>query len=628
MYKITEDESGNRLTHLKITGGTLHVRDKLPSGEKITQIRLYNGVKFQTVDAVTSGMVCAITGLSKTYAGQGLGKEHDTAPPTLAPVLSYRVQIPPPLDVHKVLENMRKLEQEDPQLQVRWNEQLQEISVRLMGEIQLAVLQRLMLERFSMPISFDSGSIAYRETIQKPVEGVGHYEPLRHYAEVHLLLEPLPTGSGLQFAAACREDDLDRNWQRLVLTHLQEKTHGGVLMNAPITDMKITLIAGKAHVKHTEGGDFRQATYRALRQGLLSTESVLLEPWYQFRLTIPTECVGRAIADLQHMSATFSAPEQATSTTQVLQGTAPVSELRTYSETVVAYTKGKGRLFCQMKGYFPCHNTEEVLEQVSYDGANDPENSGDSIFCSHGAGVLVKWDDVPKHMHLPYAYVPEQKAELTTPVQLARQAERYRSRLEEDQELLGWFERTYGKIQRDPRQALDRLPDDGTETAKTVSLQPLKTGDVYLLVDGYNVIHAWDSLKQYLPDHLELARKQLSDWLCNYQGFRQCQVILVFDAYQVKGGREHVEQYHNIHIVYTKEAETADAYIERTTYDLAKERRVRVVTSDGLEQRIILGNGACRVSAAEFEKELKEVEQAIQSYLQSGHHPSNHITMK
>lgn len=604
------------------------MRDKLSSGEKITQIRLYNGVKFQTVDAVTSGMVCAITGLSKTYAGQGLGKEHDTAPPTLAPVLSYRVQIPPSLDVHKVLENMRKLEQEDPQLQVRWNEQLQEISVRLMGEIQLAVLQRLMLERFSMPISFDSGSIAYRETIQKPVEGVGHYEPLRHYAEVHLLLEPLPTGSGLQFAAACKEDDLDRNWQRLVLTHLQEKTHGGVLMNAPITDMKITLIAGKAHVKHTEGGDFRQATYRALRQGLLSTESVLLEPWYQFRLTIPTECVGRAIADLQHMSATFSAPEQATPTTQVLQGTAPVSELRTYSETVVAYTKGKGRLFCQMKGYFPCHNTEEVLEQVSYDGANDPENSGDSIFCSHGAGVLVKWDDVPKHMHLPYAYVPEQKAELTPPVQLARQAERYRSRLEEDQVLLGWFERTYGKIQRDPRQALDRLPDDGTETAKTAPLQPLKTGDVYLLVDGYNVIHAWDSLKQYLPDHLELARKQLSDWLCNYQGFRQCQVILVFDAYQVKGGREHVEQYHNIHIVYTKEAETADAYIERTTYDLAKERRVRVVTSDGLEQRIILGNGACRVSAAEFEKELKEVEQAIQSYLQSGHHPSNHITMK
>ena len=604
------------------------MRDKLQSGEKITQIRLYNGVKFQTVDAVTSGMVCAITGLSKTYAGQGLGKEHDTAPPTLAPVLFYRVQIPSSLDVHKVLENMRKLEQEDPQLQVRWNEQLQEISVRLMGEIQLAVLQRLMLERFSMPISFDSGSIAYRETIQKPVEGVGHYEPLRHYAEVHLLLEPLPTGSGLQFAAACREDDLDRNWQRLVLTHLQEKTHGGVLMNAPITDMKITLIAGKAHVKHTEGGDFRQATYRALRQGLLSTESVLLEPWYQFRLTIPTECVGRAIADLQHMSATFSAPEQATPTTQVLQGTAPVSELRTYSETVVAYTKGKGRLFCQMKGYFPCHNTEEVLEQVSYDGANDPENSGDSIFCSHGAGVLVKWDDVPKHMHLPYAYVPEQKAELTPPVQLARQAERYRSRLEEDQALLGWFERTYGKIQRDPRQALDRLPDDVTETAKTTPLQPLKTGDVYLLVDGYNVIHAWDSLKQYLPDHLELARKQLSDWLCNYQGFRQCQVILVFDAYQVKGGREHVEQYHNIHIVYTKEAETADAYIERTTYDLAKERRVRVVTSDGLEQRIILGNGACRVSAAEFEKELKEVEQAIQSYLQSGHHPSNHITMK
>ncbi len=627
VYKITEDETGSRLTHMKITGSDLRVREKLQSGEKVTQIRLYHGAKFQAVEIARTGMVCAVTGLTKTYAGEGLGKEHDAAQPMLSPVLSYRVNVPQGLDVHKVLENLQKLQQEDPQLQVRWKEQLQEISVRLMGEMQLAVLQRMMRERFSMPVSFDSGSIAYRETIRQPVEGVGHYEPLRHYAEVHLLLEPLPTGSGLQFATTCKEDILDRNWQRLVLTHLQEKTHCGVLTNSPITDMKITLVAGRAHVKHTEGGDFRQATYRALRQGLLSTESVLLEPWYTFRLTLPTEQVGRAIADLQHMSATFSAPEMATPTMQVIQGTAPVSELRTYQTDVTAYTKGRGRLFCQVKGYYPCHNTETVLEQIGYDGANDPDNSGDSIFCSHGAGVLVKWNEVPKQMHLPYAVAKEQEQEVLSPVQLARQASTYRNRLEEDQELLALFERTYGKIKRDPRLAL-QTEREHIEQASQKPLQPPKTGDDYLLVDGYNVIHAWDSLKQYLPDHLELARKQLSDRLCNYQGFRQCRVILVFDAYQVKGGREHVEQYHNIHIVYTKEAETADTYIERTTYELAKERRVRVVTSDGLEQRIILGNGACRVSAAEFEIEMAGMEQAMAAFLQNGKLLGNHITIK
>ena len=403
VYKITEDESGNRLTHLKITGGTLHVRDKLPSGEKITQIRLYNGVKFQTVDAVTSGMVCAITGLSKTYAGQGLGKEHDTAPPTLAPVLSYRVQIPPSLDVHKVLENMRKLEQEDPQLQVRWNEQLQEISVRLMGEIQLAVLQRLMLERFSMPISFDSGSIAYRETIQKPVEGVGHYEPLRHYAEVHLLLEPLPTGSGLQFAAACREDDLDRNWQRLVLTHLQEKTHGGVLMNAPITDMKITLIAGKAHVKHTEGGDFRQATYRAIRQGLMQAReaaaAVLLEPWYRFELEVPGECVGRALSDATRMGAEYEPPTMAGDRAKLV-GRVPASEVQDYALEVAAYTSGRGHLYLEFAGYAACHDAERVIEAAAYEPEADLPNTPDSVFCAHGAGYTVKWYDVPAAAHV------------------------------------------------------------------------------------------------------------------------------------------------------------------------------------------------------------------------------------
>ncbi|MGN1224235.1 MAG: NYN domain-containing protein [Ruminococcus sp.] len=626
VYKITEDGSGSRLTHMKITGGSLHVREKLSSGEKVTQIRLYHGTKFQTVETAETGMVCAVTGLTKTYAGEGLGKEHDTAHPVLSPVLSYRVNVPDNLDVHKVLENLKRLEQEDPQLQVRWKEPLQEISVRLMGEMQLAVLQRLMLERFSMPVSFDSGSIAYRETIREPVEGVGHYEPLRHYAEVHLLLEPLPIGSGLQFATTCKEDSLDRNWQRLVLTHLQEKTHCGVLTNSPITDMKITLVAGRAHVKHTEGGDFRQATYRALRQGLFSAESILLEPWYTFRLTLPTEQVGRAIADLQHMSATFSAPQAATPTMQVLQGTAPVSEMRTYQTDVTAYTKGKGKLFCQVKGYYPCHNTEAVLEQIGYDAEKDPENSGDSIFCSHGAGVLVKWNEVPAKMHVPYATAKKPEQEEKS-VQLAQQASAYRSRLEEDKELLTWFERTYGKIKRDPRQAL-QTEREPVEQRPQKPLQQLKTGESYLLVDGYNVIHAWDSLKQYLPDHLDLARKQLSDWLCNYQGFRQCHVILVFDAYQVKGGREHVEQYHNIHIVYTKEAETADAYIERTTYELAKERRVRVVTSDGLEQRIILGNGACRVSAAEFEKEMAEIELAMKAFLQSGKLSGNHITMK
>ncbi len=627
IYKITVDENGNRLSHLKMTGGRLSVRDKLQNGEKITQIRLYHGEKFQPVETVETGMICAVTGLTETYAGEGLGKEADTGTPQLTPVLSYRVIIPESLDVHKVLANLQKLEQEDPQLQVRWNEQLQEISIRLMGEIQLAVLQRLMMERFSMPVSFDNGSIAYRETIQRPVEGVGHYEPLRHYAEVHLLLEPLPVGSGLQFATTCKEDQLDRNWQRLVLTHLQEKTHCGVLTNSPITDMKITLVAGKAHVKHTEGGDFRQATYRALRQGLLSTESVLLEPWYTFRLTVPTENVGRAIADLQHMTATFSAPEIASDTMRVLEGTAPVSELRTYQTDLTAYTKGKGRLFCQVKGYFPCHNTEAVLETISYDGANDPANPGDSIFCSHGAGTLVKWDAVPKQMHLPFVYSPVKEPEPVDPVQLSRQATAYRNRLEEDKELLTWFERTYGAIKRDPRQALETVHVPAAEKKSETPLPTVPTEE-YLLVDGYNVIHAWETLQQFLPDHLDLARKQLSDVLCNYQGFRQCHVILVFDAYLVKGGREHVEHYHNIEIVYTKEAETADAYIERTTYTLAKEKRIRVVTSDGLEQRIILGNGAYRVSAAEFAKEIEAIEKAMASFLQSGKLQTKHITVK
>lgn len=622
VFKIAADPQGNRLTYCKITSGSLHVRTML-SGftpeqeiwqEKVSQIRRYSGEKFQALEAAQQGMVCALTGLMQTYPGQGLGEEPDSETPILEPVLTYRVILEPEQDATIVLRQFRELEQEDPQLHVMWNAQLQEIHIQLMGDVQLEILKSLMQERYQTAIEFAQGSIAYKETIAEPVEGIGHYEPLRHYAEVHIWMEPGKPGSGLVVASNCSESELDRNWQRLILTHLKEKTHVGVLTGSPLTDVKLTLVAGRAHQKHTEGGDFRQATYRAVRQGLMQAKSVLLEPWYQFRLELPSDCVGRAIADIQRMDGTFSGPETM-GELAVLTGKAPVSEMQGYQSQVNNYTHGMGRLSCMLSGYAPCHNAEAVIAAIGYDCVRDLEHPADSIFCAHGAGFAVKWDQVPQHAHVSYE-PPAPQAEPELPAVSQQQVRRYCSRLAEDQELLKIFERTYGPIRRDLRYAMEKPPEAQTATTKQLAVPAVPEGPEYLLVDGYNVIFAWENLKALAQESLDLARSQLIHLLCNYQGFRQCAVILVFDAYKVKGNPGSVEQVHNIHVVYTKEAETADSYIEKATHDLGKRHRVRVVTSDYQEQIIILGNGALRISALEFQEEYKRVEQAIQAYLQ------------
>lgn len=617
VYKITT-ENGVRLTHMKITGGSLRVKSALSCGmdndaspEKINQIRIYSGVKYNAVDEAFPGTLCAVTGLTRSFAGEGIGAEKNSAPPVLEPVLSYRVILPAGTDVHTVLAQLRQLEEEEPQLHVVWHEQLQEINVQLMGEIQLEILRTLISERFALEVQFDEGRIAYKETIAEAVEGVGHYEPLRHYAEVHLLMEPGEPGSGLVFAADCSEDRLDRNWQRLVLTHLEEKTHLGVLTGSPITDMRITLIAGRAHLKHTEGGDFRQATYRAVRMGLRSTSSILLEPWYEFRLELPGECVGRALSDLQRMDAEFSPPEM-TAEAAVITGSAPVSAIRGYHTDVVGYSHGKGRLSCMPKGYYPCRNAEQIIEQIGYDCDADTENSADSVFCSHGAGVIVKWDEVRSRMHVDSGFhlktteQPEEPESVRMPSQSSRITA-------SDDELMEIFERTYGKIKRPEREAMHTK----REAPPVKNHKPLKLpkGPGYLLVDGYNIIFAWDELKRAAKDNLDLARNMLINTLCNYQGYRQCEVILVFDAYKVPGKHREVEKVHNITVVYTKEAETADMYIEKTAHKLGKDHRVRVATSDGLEQIIILGSNAYRVSAEELHSEVKDVEREIQEYV-------------
>lgn len=614
VFKITEDEQGNRLTHLKITGGTLSVKELLSDknkewSEKINQIRIYSGSKFQSVNDVQAGTVCAVTGLSKTFSGEGLGTEPDSHSLMLEPVLNYCVELPADTDAHTVMEKLKKLEEEDPQLHISWNEQLQEIHISVMGEIQLEILKSVVLKRFGLNISFSNGGIAYKETIKNKVEGVGHYEPLRHYAEVHLILEPAPTGSGLHFSSKCPEDSLSRNWQRLILTHLEEKTHLGVLTGSPITDMKITLAAGKAHLKHTEGGDFRQATYRAVRQGLMNAESVLLEPWYDFRLEVPDESVGRALSDLQVMCGNFEAP-YSNGVSSVITGSAPVSEMRDYHNDVISYTKGRGRLSCMVKGYYPCHDQERVVESIGYDCEADLANSPDSVFCTHGAGFVVKWNEVPQYMHLE-SVLKVKKEEYFAPI-THTQLSSYRDRLEDDKELMAIFERTYGPIKRDKRAALHtekHVPQPKTKA------HPLPKGPEYLLVDGYNIIFAWDELKEAAKDNLDLARSLLINMLCNYQGFRQCNLILVFDAYKVKGNHGEVEKHHNITVIYTKEAETADMFIEKATHELSKEHRVRVATSDNLEQLIILGNGAYRISASEFYDEIKRTEQAIRDFI-------------
>ena len=610
VYKISRDEQNVRLTHLKVTSGTLQVRDMLSGDgweEKATQLRVYSGAKFQAVDQAFPGDVVAVTGLTRTLPGLGLGTENQGLPPVLEPVLTYRVLLPEGCDLHRALLQFRQLEEEDPQLHVDWNQHLQEIRVRLMGPIQLEILQQQLQDRFGLEASFSQGSILYKETIAGAVEGVGHYEPLRHYAEVHLLLEPAPRGSGVKIQTACREDDLDRNWQRLILTHLYEKQHLGVLTGSPITDVTITLMSGKAHLKHTEGGDFRQATYRAVRQGLMQAKSILLEPWYDFRLEIPQSCVGRAMTDLDQMGAQFDPPESL-GDLAVLTGSAPVAAMEEYPQTVTAYTRGLGRFSCSLRGYAPCQNQSKIVDKAGYDPQADLENSPDSIFCAHGAGFPVPWDQVPQYMHLPSVLeIPKEEPPMRD------LAAEYCAIVATDKELQQIFERTYGPIKRTALQAM--RPARHELKDKTYKASPQPQGPEYVLVDGYNIIFAWDDLKKLAQDSLDMARSQLIDRLRNYQGFRQCPVIVVFDAYKVKGNPGSIERFGDFSVVYTKEAETADMYIERVTHELGKKHRVRVATSDGLEQIIILGHGALRVSADSFRQEVTQVEAAIREFL-------------
>ena len=618
VFKVSQDEQGARLTWLRVTGGELKVKAQLtgeadgePWAEKANQLRLYSGAKYTLAEAIGPGQVCAVTGLTKARPGEGLGAERDSDLPVLEPVLSYQVLLPEGADVHAALGKLHRLEEEEPQLHVVWNETLGEIHVQLMGEIQLEVLRSLLAERFGLEVEFGPGGILYKETITEPMEGVGHYEPLRHYAEVHLKLEPLPRGSGMQFAADCREEVLDKNWQRLVLTHLEEKQHLGVLTGSPLTDVKITLIAGRAHLKHTEGGDFRQATYRAVRQGLMLAKSQLLEPWYAFRLEVPAENIGRVMSDIQRMEGSFDPPESGEETA-VLTGFAPVSTMRSYPMEVVSYTRGRGHLSLTLDGYRPCHNAQEVIAAIGYEPEHDLDNPADSVFCAHGAGFVVPWDQVRSHMHVDSGWGkstrPEQEAAVPQ-----RRAMAYRATLEEDAELLKIFERTYGPIKRDPLAAF--RPVQKRERPDFAAEQ-WEIAPEYLLVDGYNIIFAWDELNALSKESLDAARHKLMDILCNYQGFQKCVLILVFDAYRVPGSPGSIEQYHNIHVVYTKEAETADMFIERVTHEIGRNRRVRVATSDGMEQIIILGHGALRVSARMFHEEVQNVEKQIRALVQ------------
>ncbi len=635
VFKIARDPQGTRLTYLKITGGTLRVKTPLTNRrpgtpeaqvweEKADQLRIYSGAKFRPVEEAPAGAIAAVTGLSRTRPGDGLGFERDWTGPLLEPVLTYQVALADGTDPHTALARLRQLEEEDPQLHILWNEDAREIRMQLMGEIQLEVLRRRIRERFGMEAVFSQGSIVYRETIAAPVEGIGHFEPLRHYAEVHLLLEPAPRGSGLTFASACSADVLDLNWQRLVLTHLAEREHPGVLTGSPITDMRITLLTGRAHDKHTEGGDFRQATYRAVRQGLMQAESILLEPWYDFRLEVPAAQAGRAISDIQRMNGETAPPETDGQDT-VLTGSAPVAALRDYAREVAAYTRGQGRLACQPGGFRPCGETERVLEAIGYDPLRDAANPADSVFCSHGSGDIVPWDQVSACAHVSSGWRPAEPEPASSAVPQPRPGGTYAGTLEQDKELQAIFERTYGPVKRaaflPPKPPRRPAAEDTEQTRRAIREQ--FSGPEYLLVDGYNIIFAWDELKRIARENLDAARRALCDLLCNYQGYKNCVVIAVFDAYKVKGGLGSIEKYHNIHVVYTKEAETADAYIERATYEIGKKHRVRVATSDGPEQLIILGHGALRLSAANFREEVEQVQNQIAGALSKNNRPGN-----
>ena len=619
VFKISRDDKGERLTFLKVTGGKLVVKMPINKEEKINQIRIYSGAKYEAVNEVEAGGVCAVTGLSSSYIGQGLGVEKGTAAPFLEPVLTYQMILPEGADTTKVLRELKQLEEEEPLLNIVWNPALEEIHVQLMGEVQTEILKTMIAERFHLDVEFGTGKIVYKETIKSPVVGVGHYEPLRHYAEVHLKMEPLEAGSGLVFDTDCSEDVLDRNWQRLILTHLQEREHPGVLTGAPITDMKITIVAGRAHLKHTEGGDFRQATYRAVRQGLKSAESVLLEPWYSFVLEVPSEQVGRAMSDIGQMNGSFEGPEAEDKQGMVrLTGTAPASEMRDYQREVWAYTKGRGRITLTLKGYEPCHNAEEVIEEIGYDSERDVDNPTGSVFCAHGAGFLVKWDEVPEYMHIKEDFLAEKpgiEQDEVMAVQMGNHCNYsggYSSSYDDDPELLTIMEREFGSKQKErDRYSSYRKQTVSTPVRHTTVIKENEPKKEYLLVDGYNIIFAWEELNELAKASIDAARNKLMDILSNYQGFIGCTLILVFDAYKVKGNQGEVQKYHNIYVVYTKEAETADQYIEKTTHEIGRKYKVTVATSDALEQVIVMGQGAYRISARDFYEEVERTEKQI-----------------
>ena len=619
VFKISRDDKGERLTFLKVTGGKLVVKMPINNAEKINQIRIYSGAKYEAVNEVEAGGVCAVTGLSSSYIGQGLGVEKGTAAPFLEPVLTYQMILPEGADTTKVLRELKQLEEEEPLLNIVWNPALEEIHVQLMGEVQTEILKTMIAERFHLDVEFGTGKIVYKETIKSPVVGVGHYEPLRHYAEVHLKMEPLEAGSGLVFDTDCSEDVLDRNWQRLILTHLQEREHPGVLTGAPITDMKITIVAGRAHLKHTEGGDFRQATYRAVRQGLKSAESVLLEPWYSFVLEVPSEQVGRAMSDIGQMNGSFEGPEAEDKQGMVrLTGTAPASEMRDYQREVWAYTKGRGRITLTLKGYEPCHNAEEVIEEIGYDSERDVDNPTGSVFCAHGAGFLVKWDEVPEYMHIKEDFLAEKpgiEQDEVMAVQMGNHCNYsggYSFSYDDDPELLTIMEREFGSKQKErDRYSSYRKQTVSTPVLHTTVIKENEPKKEYLLVDGYNIIFAWEELNELAKASIDAARNKLMDILSNYQGFIGCTLILVFDAYKVKGNQGEVQKYHNIYVVYTKEAETADQYIEKTTHEIGRKYKVTVATSDALEQVIVMGQGAYRISARDFYEEVERTEKQI-----------------
>lgn len=601
VFKITHDKNGAKITHLRITGGTLHVRDVIEYGEKsekISTVRIYNGARFESVDCVVAGEICAVTGLTDTRDGQGLGSLEDNSEPVLEPVMNYRVALPSGTDAKEFLPKLRLLEEEDPMLRVSWNSHLQEINVCLMGEVQVEILKSLIAERFDTEVEIDNGRVLYKETIKDSVEGVGHYEPLRHYAEVHLLLSPLPRGSGVQFSTRCSEDLLDRNWQRLILMHLSEKQHLGVLTGSPLTDVKIVLAAGRAHIKHTEGGDFRQATYRAVRQGLMNAESVILEPYYSFTLEVPSEHIGRAISDIKLRCGTFSAPE-VNGEFSVICGTAPVTTMNKYAAEVAAYTGGKGRVRLVVSGYDLCHNPDEVKENAEYDPEADLENTPDSVFCAHGGGFTVKWNSVPEYMHIESCLKKEK-----IPYEPSLNRRNFHI---DDKELEAIMEREFGPARL--TQTLYR-PKSVKSDDIDVQLDDSKRKK-YVIVDGYNCIFAWDELRYFAESDIAAARDRLADILCNYAAFTGCEVVLVFDAYMVAGNNGENYNHNNIHIVYTQERETGDVYIERFVSEIGKNENVRVVTSDGMIQLSAVRYGVLRVSAREFYEEIKAVNQKI-----------------